>query len=98
MSPLAIEPWQLLCGEVAPALIIDLRDPALFARGHLPGATNTPYHQLQAGPLPAQDPLLVDAAGARAAEMAVYLRGRGRPGACYLEGGMAAWTGPLARP
>jgi len=38
--------------------------------------------------------LLVDEGGARAAEMAVWLRARGQP-ACYLVGGMSAWRGPL---
>ena len=96
MSALALAAWELQVGMADPGLIIDLREPEAFRRGHLPGATNTPYHQLQAAPLPAGPALLVDEAGARAAEMAVFLRRKGAA-ARYLEGGMAAWTGPLER-
>lgn len=93
-----VQPWQLQCGELAPGQIVDLRAPDRFARGHLSGAINVPYNDFQEdapGRLdPARSVLVVDPAGARAAEMATWLRARGfRAG--YLEGGMAAWTGPL---
>jgi rhodanese-related sulfurtransferase len=101
--PLAVHAWQLELGLLRPAWLLDLRPAESFARGHLRGARNLPYEQLQAdalaliGPPPHADDavLLIDAAGARAAEMAVWLRSRGVP-ARYLEGGMASWTGPLA--
>ena len=100
MIPLAVQPWQLLCGELRFEQILDLREPDRFARGHLAGAVNIPYGQVQeAGPAqldPTRPVLVVDPAGARAAEMAVWLRARGFD-AGYLEGGMATWTGPLAR-
>ena len=41
--------------------------------------------------------LVVDPGGARAAEMAVWLRRHGID-ASYLVGGYAQWTGPLERP
>jgi rhodanese-related sulfurtransferase len=96
----AVMAWELLCGAQQPELIIDIREPEAHARGHLPGARCLPYGRFQAealalsrgaGPL-----LVVDAAGARAAEMATWLCARGRP-AAWLEGGMAAWAGPLER-
>ena len=41
--------------------------------------------------------LVIDPGGARAAEMAVWLR-RHDIQASYLVGGYAQWTGPLERP
>ncbi len=98
--PLGVHGWQLLCGEVAPDRIVDLREPEAFARAHLDGAENIPYRLIQAETHrldPAASLLLVDPGGARAAEMATWLRARGFD-AAFLEGGYAAWTGPLARP
>jgi len=96
--PFAVEAWQLQCGEVVPDRILDLRQPERFSRGHLAGAVNLPYERLQVEALELLDPgetvLLVDPGGARAAELATWLRARGRA-AGYLEGGLAAWTGPL---
>lgn len=100
MIPFAVEDWQLQCGEVAPAQVVDLREPERFARGHMKGARNIPYTQLQLdGPRlldPTLSVLVVDPAGARAAEMAMWLRGHGFQ-AGFLEGGMAAWSGELVR-
>jgi len=98
--PLGIQPWELLCGERTFTQILDIREPDRFGRGHLSGAVNVPYRdvQVRAAALfdPTQPLLVVDPGGARAAEMAVFLRGQGLQ-AAYLEGGMAAWTGPLVR-
>ncbi len=95
--PFSVFGWQLLCGELTPQRVLDIRQPDRFARGHLPGAENLPYERLQAEALPLSGSvLLVDAEGARAAEMATWLRARGVD-AGYLEGGMAEWTGPLER-
>jgi len=94
-APLEVEPWQLEVGDYAPDLILDLREPEAFSRGHLVGAQNLPYRELQGDPPPAAGRvLLVCPAGARAAEMAVWLRRRGVD-ASSLAGGYAAWTGPL---
>lgn len=101
MTSLAIEPWQVVCGEVRPEQILDIRQPDQFHRAHIPGAVNVPYGDVQErGPAALdtqQTVLVVDPGGARAAEMAVWLRGQGFS-ASYLEGGMAAWTGDLTRP
>lgn len=98
---LAIEAWQVVCGEVQPDQILDIREPDLFARAHIPGAVNVPYGEVQDRGTQALDStqtvLVVDPGGARAAEMAVWLRGQGFE-ASYLEGGMAAWTGDLQKP
>ena len=100
MIPLAIEVWQVVCGEVVPEQILDIRQPDQFERAHIPSAVNVPYGEVQQrGPAAldaARTVLVVDPGGARAAEMAVWLRGQGYS-ASYLEGGMAAWTGDLTK-
>jgi len=92
--------WQLQCREFIPDVVVDIRQPEAYARARLKGAVNIPYEQLQArGPaelLPGQTVLIVDPAGARAAEMAVWLRRQGLD-AHYLVGGYAQWTGALER-
>ena len=101
MDDLELQSWELRVGEVNPDLILDLRPAAEFGRARLRGAVSMPYNRFQAeaearvaglGRV-----LLVDGAGARAAEMALWLRVRGHH-VCYLSGGMAAWTGPLEAP
>ena len=94
-----IEGWQLIEGTLPAPQLIDLRDPESFARGHIPGAVNIPYEQLQViaeGRLdPTRPVVLLDGGGARAAELALWLRQRGHD-AGYLVGGMARWVGELA--
>lgn len=100
MTPLAIEAWQLQGdGDLSRYLVLDLREAEAFRRGRLPDAASLPYGRFQAEALAycaGRAPVLVVCAGgARSAEMAVWLRGRGVD-AVYLVGGMAGWTGPLA--
>ena len=99
-APLDVAAWQLQCGEVHPDLIVDLRQPGAFAKARMHRAINIPYEQLQLrGVSELTDRghvLVVDPGGARAAEMAVWLRRHGID-ASYLVGGYAQWTGPLER-
>ena len=99
--PFEVHPWQLQCGELSPDRILDMRDPPAFAKAHLHASENVPYHQFQVDCLPLllpeQTVLVVDPGGARAAEMATWLRRQGVQ-AGYLSGGLAAWTGTLHRP
>ncbi len=94
-----IEAWQLIEGALPEAQLVDLRDPEAFARGHLHGAICLPYAQLQVeaeGRLDRARPVvLIDGGGARAAELALWLRQRGFE-VGYLVGGMARWVGELA--
>ena len=95
--PFAVKGWQFDCGEVSVDLVVDIRTEDRFHRGHLPGARCLPYDQFQvhaAALARGHRVLVVDAAGARAAEMATWLRARDLD-AAFLEGGMAAWTGAL---
>lgn len=98
--PFAVHAWQLQVDEVVPDQILDIRQPAYFARGHLKGSVNMPYERLQdEGPAlldPTRTVLVVDPGGARAAEMAAWLNAQGFQ-AGFLEGGLGLWTGPLER-
>ena len=98
MLPFSVEGWQILCEEILPQQIVDIRTHDRFRRAHLEGALSVPYTDFQARAPAALDRarsvLVVDAGGARAAEMAIWLKQRGYD-AAYLKGGMAAWAGPL---
>jgi rhodanese-related sulfurtransferase len=83
-----------------PDIILDLRTADQFDRAHLPGSFNLTYNDFQGEAEQKTrglaSVLLVDEAGARAAEMAVWLRARGIP-ARYLVGGLSGWRGALER-
>ena len=85
---------------VVPDTIIDIRTVEQFQRAHLKGSINVTYNDFQRHSMsriePACGVLVVDEAGARAAEMAVWLRAQGVR-AQYLVGGLAAWRGPLEK-
>jgi len=99
MLPFAVEGWQLQCEEIAVDRILDIRPVEGFLRAHLEGAESVPYTDFQddvEGLLEAgQAVLVVDSGGARAAEMAMWLKQRGHD-AAYLKGGMSGWSGELA--
>lgn len=76
------------------AVIVDVRDPAEFAAGHLPNARNLPVADVdkRAAELPANKPLIVVCgSGTRAGRAAAALRGAGRDRVFCLDGGVAAW-------
>ncbi len=95
-----MEPWELAADLVSVDLMLDMRTIEQFERAHIRGAVNLTYNNFQQKAFEyiedAMTILVVDQGGARAAEMAVWLRSRGVH-ARYLTGGMAAWRGPLER-
>ena len=100
LESLSVESWELAADLVAVDLILDMRSAEQFARAHLQGAVNLTYNNFQQDALghvgDGMTVLVVDPAGARAAEMAVWLRSKGVH-ARYLAGGMASWRGPLEK-
>ncbi|MFP5460844.1 MAG: rhodanese-like domain-containing protein [Gammaproteobacteria bacterium] len=75
------------------AIVLDVREPAEFAAGHLPNARNIPLGELdkRVGDLPKDKPVLVCcASGARSGKALSLLRQDGRE-AFNLSGGVAAW-------
>ena len=100
MKSLGLETWELASLNVFPDAIVDIRTTEQFTRAHLKGSVNITYNNFQRDALvefaETEALLIVDEAGARAAEMAVWLRSRGIE-AQYLVGGLAAWRGPLEK-
>jgi thioredoxin 1/putative thioredoxin len=85
-------------------VLVDTREPAVFARMHLPGAVNIPFAEIptrlaELHMLPAE-PVLYDRGGDQAKELAARLASEGTPVA-FLEGGVLAWEAeglPVDRP
>lgn len=76
------------------AVVLDVRENAEFAGGHLPNAKNIPTVDLEkrVGELPAGKALLVVCAtGQRAGRAAAVLRKAGRDQVFCLDGGLGAW-------
>jgi len=80
-------------------VIVDVREPELFRKSHLPGAINLPYPAAkQRAPTeldPADDIVLVCHSGPMGDEIAAILAARGFPHVRNLAGGMKRWTGPV---
>lgn len=84
---------ELAAARAAGITLIDVRTPAEFAGGHVPGAVNIPLDQIEAriGELPeAGDIHLICAAGGRSAKATAMLAAKGRA-AINVAGGTNAW-------
>jgi rhodanese-related sulfurtransferase len=76
------------------AIVLDIREPAEYASGHLPNARNIPAGELEKrmGELPAAKPVLVCcASGSRSGRAIATLRKAGREQVFNLDGGLQAW-------
>lgn len=74
--------------------IIDVREPAEWQSGHVPGAENIPLEDLRSDPskLPTGPVLYVCARGMRSMTAAKLAEGAGRTDVMSLEGGTSAWA------
>ena len=81
--------------------LLDVRELREWEEGHLPGAPNVPWHDLDAVPEgidPGRPVLVHCATGPRAATAAGLLRRHGVDRPIHVaEGGTATWLGPLER-
>jgi len=80
-------------------LIVDVREPELFQKAHLPGAINLPYPAAkERAPVEldsSADIVLVCHKGPMGDEVAAILAARKFPHVRNLAGGMNGWTGPV---
>jgi SulP family sulfate permease len=89
----AAQLWQQLRSP-APPLVIDVREPREYQRGHIPQAQLMPLPMLAQAPpeLPHDRPLvLVCRGGRRSARAAAVFANDGYANIAVLDGGMLAW-------
>ena len=75
-------------------VVIDARDPAQFAKGHIPGAVNMDWRQVLAkrNTIPKNKPVLIYCnTGSLSAQAGFALRVAGWDNVRILQGGMADW-------
>jgi rhodanese-related sulfurtransferase len=82
-----------------PLTLVDVREPELFAEGHIPGAINIPWPGVKdtaAGQLDKSHAIvMICHGGPMGDEVAERLVAAGFTDVRNLEGGMRAWKGPL---
>lgn len=85
--------------DARPVTIVDVREPELFAEGHIPGAINRPWpgvKETAAAELPKDHAIvLVCHGGPMGDELADILVAAGFTDVRNLEGGMRKWSGPV---
>lgn len=75
-------------------MLIDARDPAQFAKGHIPGAVNMDWRQVlvKRNTIPKNKPVLIYCnTGSLSAQAGFALRVAGWENVRILQGGMAEW-------
>ena len=80
--------------EWAKIMVIDARDPAQFAKGHIPGAVNMDWRQVLAkrSTIPKNKPVLIYCnTGSLSAQAGFALRVAGWDNVKILQGGMEEW-------
>ncbi len=84
-----------------PLVIVDVREPAEFAAGHIPGARLIPYGEAHARVLRELKPndriVFVCHTGPMGDELSRLLAANGYRHVANLAGGIAAWTGPTVK-
>lgn len=86
IDPATLKAW-LGCGDT---VLIDVREPAEFAREHIAGARLMPLSRLDARDLPEGMRIVLCCAGGCRSQTAA--RRLGLAGLAHLEGGLSAWS------
>jgi sulfur-carrier protein adenylyltransferase/sulfurtransferase len=97
LSPLELRN-RLAAANSAALILIDVREPAEFAAGHLAGAVNIPVAEIERRQteIPARVlPIFICRSGARSLRAGAAALGAGRPEAAHLEGGLLAWAASI---
>lgn len=82
--------------------VVDVREPAEWDEGHVPGARHVPFELLErrVGELPRSDPVIVYCASGERSSIAASILERHGYAAANIRGGFGAWRGsglPIAR-
>ncbi|GLV47234.1 sulfurtransferase [Thermus sp. LT1-2-5] len=88
-----VSPEELYRALSAGAMVVDVRTPAEFAQGHVPGAVNLPVEEVArwADTLPKDKPVyLYCRSGNRSRQAAEYLKKKGYTNLYNVEGGVLA--------
>jgi rhodanese-related sulfurtransferase len=82
-----------------PIVIVDVREPELFAKGHIKGAINIPYDDARPRIVKELSPtdriVFVCHGGPMGDKLGKLLAGKGYPEVYNLKGGMKKWKGPV---
>ena len=82
------------------AILIDVRTPAEYRDGHIPGVVNIPLAELEKrlGEIPKDKKVvLICRTGNRSAQGTKLLRGKGVDNIFNSTGGMSTWKGPVTK-
>ena len=82
------------------AILIDVRTPAEYRDGHIPGVANIPLDELEKriGEIPKDKKVvLICRTGNRSAQGTKLLRSKGFSNVYNSTGGMTSWKGPVTR-
>ena len=82
------------------AILIDVRTPAEYREGHIPGVANIPLDELEKrlGEIPKDKKVvLICRTGNRSAQGTKLLRSKGFDNVFNSTGGMSTWKGPVTK-
>ena len=82
------------------AILIDVRTPAEYREGHIPGVANIPLDELEKrlGEIPKDKKVvLICRTGNRSAQGTRFLRSKGFDNVFNSTGGMSTWKGPVTK-
>ena len=82
------------------AILIDVRTPAEYREGHIPGVVNIPLAEIEKrlGEIPKDKKVvLICRTGNRSAQGTKFLRGKGFENVFNSTGGMSTWKGPVTK-
>ena len=85
---------EMQASDAGTVVVLDVRTPAEFAAGHVPGAVNIPYDQVASrlGEIPKGDEIVLYChSGRRAGLAAEVLTANGYQKLAHLEGDMPGW-------
>ncbi len=90
-----------MMGDGKPLVVVDLREPELYAASHVPGAINIPYDGARVRVLkelsPSERIVFICHGGPMGDELAEVLSDHGYNDVYNVAGGMRHWKGPVTK-